>query len=135
LGGERVEIKEQELSKHKYLYRIYASDDKIIHCEKHPVIYLNSKVVYFKDIRQAERLKSITFNRIEDEYSGIRKSDINTYVSYERYFWKAGNFNSKEATEEAFSIKKASELEQVESDFKRAEKEYLYAKEKYEKLL
>ena len=41
----------KNLNKYKYIYHIYQSGN-IIHIEKYPVIYINSKVIYFKTGRK-----------------------------------------------------------------------------------
>lgn len=38
----------QELSKMKYVYRIYCNYNKEVHLEKYPVIYANQDFVYYK---------------------------------------------------------------------------------------
>ena len=38
----------KDLSKIKYIYRIYESKDYVLHLEKYPVIYINSEILYFK---------------------------------------------------------------------------------------
>lgn len=129
-----MSIDKKNLGKQKYIFRIYASEDKVIHCEKHPVIYLNSEVVYFKDTRKKEYLNNTKFNNVKDEYLGITSKDLSLYGWYDNYFWKVENFDSKKATEDAFEQKRKTELERAKCDFERAEKEYLSKKASYEKL-
>lgn len=127
-------INKQELSKHKYIYRIYASDDKVIHCEKYPVVYSNSEVIYFKDARKKEHLNYTMFRNVKEEYLGITSNDVSSYGYYDHYFWKVENFNSEKATSDVFEQKKKSELENAESTLRRAEQEYLRAKAILEKI-
>lgn len=44
----------KELSKQKYIYELYEDCVGNLHCEKHRVIYANSKYVYFKKARKDE---------------------------------------------------------------------------------
>ena len=41
------------LSKQKFIYYVYESD-KTIHIEKFPIVYINSKYVYYKHSRKHE---------------------------------------------------------------------------------
>jgi hydroxymethylpyrimidine pyrophosphatase-like HAD family hydrolase len=129
-------INKQELSKFKYLYRIYSSGDKVMHCEKYPIIYSNGEIVYFKTGRKRE-LSYIYFKNIKDEYTCIESRDLNYfgyYSDFDKYYFKVENFDSKKATEDAFKQKKKSELDSAKLAFERAEREYLQKKEKYDKL-
>lgn len=129
-----MSINVKELSKYKYIYRVYASEDKVIHCEKHPVIYSNSEVVYYKDGRKKEYLNYTPFRNVKDEYLGVTSKDLNYYGYYEKYFWKVENFDSNKATEDAFEVKRKTELDNLKYELDRAELEYQLKKKKYEKL-
>ena len=82
-------LDKKNLSKIKYIYRIYESSDKILHCEKYPVIYINSEVVYFKDTRKKEYLNYTRIDRVLDNFVNVCKPNrfgiYNTYI--DRYFW------------------------------------------------
>lgn len=57
------ETVKKNLSKYKYVYRIYKDSGVIadFHIEKYPIVYINEEVVYFKDGRK-NWLTPITFN-------------------------------------------------------------------------
>jgi hypothetical protein len=130
-----IGMEKDKLSKQKYIYRIYASSDKVIHCERYPVIYINSKIVYFKDARLDEFLsyKSVSF--IKDEYTGISPSDLHYSSYYDEFFWKVENFDSQQATMDAFRAERNNEIANAELYMKQAEQSYLKRKEKYEELV
>lgn len=41
----------KDLSKCKYIYRVYVAKDTITHIEKYPVVYANKMYIYFRDGR------------------------------------------------------------------------------------
>ena len=49
-----MNIDKKELSKKKYIYRLYKARDGVPHVEKYPVIYINEKYVYFKVASKSE---------------------------------------------------------------------------------
>lgn len=55
------EIK-KNLSKCKYIYRIYKENDSF-HIEKYPIVYINSEVVYFKTGRK-NYIESMSFSNL-----------------------------------------------------------------------
>lgn len=80
----------KNLSKIKHIYRIYESEDEVLHCEKYPVIYINSKVVYFKDARKQETLNHINISNVLDSITDFYQN--NYYLNYyrpcfDKYFW------------------------------------------------
>jgi hypothetical protein len=121
-----------DLSKRKYIYRIYSSEDCVIHCEKHPVIYINSKVVYYKDHRKQEYLNYRLVSSVYDEFIEVT---LNVCGNFERYFWKVENFDSKAETEKAYSRRVQSDIELAKESMERAEKEYAAKKQKYYDLI
>lgn len=42
----------KNLYANKYIYNVYESSDRKIHVEKHPIIYMNSEYVYYKQSRK-----------------------------------------------------------------------------------
>lgn len=122
----------KDLSKRKYIYRIYLSEDSVIHCEKHPIIYLNSLVVYYKDCRKQEYLSYKLIKNVEDEFTGVT---LNYFGNYDKYFWKVENFDSKTETEKVYSLRAKSNIELAKESMERAEMEYNAKKQKYFELL
>ena len=49
-----MDINKKELSKKKYIYRLYEAKDGVPHVEKYPVIYINERYVYFKVATKSE---------------------------------------------------------------------------------
>lgn len=120
------------LSKRKYIYRIYSSDDKVIHCERHPVVYINSQVVYFKDGRKQEYLNYKRLNNVEEEFTGVK---VSIYGYFEKFYWKVENFDSKRETEYAYSLRVKNDIENAKDAMDRVAKEYELKKQKYYELL
>lgn len=52
----------KDLSKCKYIYRVYVAKDGSTHMEKYPVIYANKASIYFRDLRGSE------LNRVNTKY-------------------------------------------------------------------
>lgn len=64
----------QDLSKIKYVHRIYSNWKKEVHMEKYPVIYSNHEYVYYKP-RGDTRLSVIRTERILTDYPKIFTKD------------------------------------------------------------
>ena len=60
-------IDKKELSKKKYIYRLYEDKDGVPHVEKYPVIYINEKYVYFKVASKSELMRV----DISDTYTSV----------------------------------------------------------------
>ena len=71
----------KDLSKIKYIYRIYESKDYVLHLEKYPVIYINSEMLYFK-VHGNKTLNSIYINNILDCH--VKYEDLKFCA---KYFW------------------------------------------------
>lgn len=71
----------KNLSKVKHIYRIYETDDKVLHCEKYPVIYINSEVVYFKRGRKM----TLDYTRTQDVHD-----DVTEFCNDNNYWKNAG---------------------------------------------
>lgn len=90
-------LDKKNLSKIKFIYRLfYDSTDKKLHCEKYPVIYINSKVIYYKNVRKGENLGVIDLNMLQDisisEWYERKGDTIATNINfYALYFADAGN--------------------------------------------
>ena len=93
----------KNLSKQKYIYRIYESRDGKLHCEKYPIIYVNSMVVYFKDGRKNGSLGCTYIENILDDTTTINPARLAEEPQlyrcrFNRYFWKV----DEEKIEEIF---------------------------------
>lgn len=77
------------LSKQKHIYYVYNSGNET-HIEKFPVVYLNSKYVYFKRQRQDE-LSRVYLSFVKDSLQELKDPDHfgSNCFAYERdrYYW------------------------------------------------
>lgn len=80
----------KNLSKIKYIYRIYSADD-MLHLERYPVVYINSEIVYYKAARKNSLLNYEYLNSVLDKHTRIEKPH-SYYCRYtvpwiDKYFW------------------------------------------------
>ena len=66
-------MNKKDLSKIKYIHHIYSSEDRVIHCERHAVIYINSTYVYYK-LQKKDMLNYIKTKNVVDKFSS--KNDL-----------------------------------------------------------
>lgn len=122
------------LSKQKYIYRIYESEDKVLHCEKYPIIYINSEVVYFKDGRKKEFLNYVKLKNVYNNFTEFYQNNYyaNLYrPCFDRFFWNV-EANIEKICED-LKKQKADMMRQREYEMKRERLER--AKLEYEKAL
>lgn len=132
-------IDKTTLSKHKYIYRVYEDSAGKVHCAKYPIIYLNSKVVYFKDARKQECLANILVSKISDNFAGYAQDVLDKYYkTIDDYFWDVEG-NLQELFQEFKQKRKVAKLMQAEKQitfrYVQAQKELEAAKEKLNELL
>lgn len=120
----------KDLSKIKHIYRIYESEDEVLHCEKFPVIYINSEVVYFKDGRKKEMLNYTRVNNVLDNFTDFYQNDCykNHYrPSFDKYFWNIET-NIQEIYEDLKkqrnAIRSKNEEEKKRNRYEKAKREY-----------
>ena len=119
----------KNLSKLKYIYRIYESSDKILHLEKYPIIYINSEVVYFKDGRKQEYLNSTRVEKVLDNFvSACNSNRFGHYSTYiDKYFWNIET-NVQEIYEDLkkqrAELKSKDEEQKKHDRLERAKREY-----------
>lgn len=65
-------LDKKNLSKIKYIYRIYSADN-MLHLERYPVVYINSEVVYYKEARKNAWLGHRRIDEVKDGYDIINK--------------------------------------------------------------
>ena len=118
------------LSKIKHIYRIYESSNGILHCEKFPVIYINSEVVYFKDARKKEMLSCVRVSNVTDNLTTLynNSNDIVYYRYFDKYFWNVEN-NIQEIYKK---LKKKNLETQIKNKKENATNRYERAKREYE---
>lgn len=120
----------QNLSKIKHIYRIYESEDEVLHCEKFPVVYINSKVVYFKDGRKKEYLNNTYVDNVMDNFTKFYQN--NYYQNYyrpcfDKYFWNMEtNVQEiyKDLKKQREMIRSKNEEEKKRDRLERAKREY-----------
>ena len=120
----------QNLSKYKYIYRIYEDRIGEAHCTKHPVVYINSKVVYFKDARKQEYLANTLVNQVSDDFASFA-DDVLTrpgYYNVDWYFWSIEN-NIRELFQE---FKKQRTLARMLQNEKQITARYVRARKEFE---
>ena len=124
----------KNLSKIKHIYRIYESEDEVLHCEKYPVIYINSKVVYFKDARKQEMLNYTNINNVLDSFTDFYQNNYyrDCYSPcFNKYFW-----NMETNIQEIYAdLKKQRDVIRSKNEEERKRNRYERAKREYEEAL
>lgn len=97
----------KDLSKCKYIYRVYVAKDGITHMEKYPVIYANKAFIYFRDIKSAELNRvglryvltrdPITNNlKIDESVSAISPISPYSRIPVDLYIWDENGIDMDE---------------------------------------
>lgn len=133
----------ENLNKCKYVYRIYKEDNNF-HIEKYPIVYINSKRVYFKNGRKDD-LSCLsltdTFTNIKTSFNDAVKY-LNTKVTYyypiNVYFIEVDKLEKFDLSLIKQELKRASKEEIIkdqELKTERKKKEYELELRKLEDLL
>lgn len=120
----------QNLSKYKYIYRIYEDRTGAVHCTKHPVVYINSKVVYFKDARKQEYLGNTSIDGVSDDFASYAQNVLNSlyHFNVNNYFW-----NIEDNIIELFrEFKKQIALARIIQNEKQITARYVQAQKEFE---
>ena len=128
------EIK-RNLSKCKYVYRIYREHDNF-HIEKYPIVYINSEVVYFKTERK-NYLESIGFsnrwNNVKESFNKAIDHINNTVTCYDYYPTNVYFIETDKLKEFDLSLIKQRLKDEIkESKIKKQEREVEKYKKSYE---
>lgn len=132
----------QNLSKIKYIYRIYKSaEDNQVHIEKYPVVYVNSNYTYYK-VANKQELQWVGTPKVYETAKAAcyELSKITRYWNLSFYFWDLDGFdieNSKyieNLRREALKQKYESDLKQHKSLATRYKNHYDGEMEEIEKL-
>ena len=128
------EIK-RNLSKCKYIYRIYKENDSF-HIEKYPIVYINSEVVYFKTGRK-NYIESMSFSNLwTNVKENFEKAIVyinNTVTCYDYYPTNVYFIETDKLKEFDLSlIKQRLKDESKESKIKKQEREVEKYKKSYE---
>ena len=120
----------QNLSKYKYIYRIYEDRTGELHCTKHPVVYINSKVVYFKDARKQEYLANTSVDRVSDDFASFAKDVLPRpfHWNVDSYFWSVED----DIVELFQEFKKQRVLAQIIQKEKQITARYVQAQKEFE---
>ena len=115
----------KNLSKIKYIYRIYESEDEVLHCEKYPVIYINSVVVYFKNTRKQGMLNYTNIDNVLDNLTVFYQDKY--YPRFDRYFWNMETNIQEIYTDlkkQRDEIRRKNEEEKKRDRYEKAKREY-----------
>ena len=128
------EIK-KNLSKCKYVYRIYKENDSF-HIEKYPIVYINSNVVYFKTGRK-NYIESMSFSNswtnVKENFEKAIVYINNTVTCYDHYHTNVYFIETDKLKEFDLSlIKQRLKDESKESKIKKQEREVEKYKKSYE---
>ena len=129
----------QNLSKYKHIYRVYEDRDKELHYTKYPIIYINSKVVYFKDARKQEYLSYTTLNNVSDDFTSYAEKILSTSFNWrvDNYFWSVED-DIRELFQEFRKKRSLAQMinkeKMITDRYERAQKEFEAAKAELENL-
>ena len=122
----------KNLSKIKYVYQIYSAK-RIVHCERFPVIYINSKYLWHKQPMSSELYK-LRLSSVEDEFESSEQLILTSRNEVNCFFFKVKDFNSSAVTSEVFAKVNGNVLEEAKMKMINARKNYTKLLENYEKL-
>ena len=123
----------EKLQQFKYIYNIYISSG-LFHCERFPIVYLNSDYVYFK--RNGRQLLDYQkTENIRKQYSISELEFLNSKNSFNRFYLDVSDFLIEEANDFLAKRENNNSIKQAEIEFRLSEERYLDKKSKYEKLL
>lgn len=130
-----TEYIKKNLSKCKYVYRIYKENDNF-HIEKYPIVYINSEAVYFKTVRKND-IERMNFNslweNINESFDAAIEYINNLTDSQYRYTTSVYFVEADKLKEFDLSlIKKRLNKESKESKIKTQEQEVERCKRIYE---
>ena len=127
-------MKIAEMSKNKHIWCVYMSSDGKIHMEKHPVVYLNSKYVYYKTARK---------DMLDWEYASSIHERLDSHCidailgMNRRWFWKIDD-NMNNVLQDVKSAKVARDekraIEKIKAEYADAQRRLERAKKAYDKL-
>lgn len=117
------------LSKLKYIYRIYESEDKKLHLERYPIVYINQEVVYFKTGRDNMKLPWVRCADVKDDFVEFGAGYYGCAL-FNQYFW-----GLKTSVQDIFDHIQIEWSEYRNAELKtNVERQYRAAKERYERL-
>lgn len=140
-------VDKKNLSKRKYIYKIYKGKDAGIYYERCPVIYINSELVYYKQTGNDPYLKYETLNRVYDYAGSLLFENMHIIENYNQHYfyelcWEIGD-EAKETIKE-ISAEQKKESTKAKRELKKKslyqtmterEESYKKSKERYEAFL
>ena len=80
-------IDTKDLGKIKYIYKVYISKDDKLYIEKYPIIYINSKVVYFKTGRKQYYLDYCQLLSVYNNFTDLSNNILSSSYPTKRNFY------------------------------------------------
>ena len=115
------------LSKHKHIYKVYLDSGDRIHFEKFPVVYINSKYVYFEQ-GSKQPLSCTSTDMVLDSVqwlmeknAGLGKNLLTNVAN--RYYWEV----SEDPEETMKSLRDIQSANKLKKDLEYAERGLSYA--------
>lgn len=130
------------LSKHKYVYHVYLAQDKRVHFERYPVVYINGMYVYYvrghKQMLGFLNLISVRDSLEQHIRNNIERGHHMNYGTHNLYCWEIGA-EPNELLAQLQELNKKDDKEKQIALAKRrwqmAESSAAAAKQQYEALL
>ena len=126
-------MNKENLCQHKWIYFVYTNANGDNHIEKYPVIYINSKYVYFKRARQ-DQLGYINTSLVNKDLASVFKKDYKFLWDRDKYFWicEENADGIIEAAKARFDEDRKNRWKnQAKMELERAKRNYELAMEKY----
>ena len=120
----------------KYIYRVYASKDKVIHCEKNTIIYKNENYIYLKCGRK-QQLDVIYLNTFYSKQPLNSVNDIeceNILYLNEYLYEKPTDEELQNLREIIKNNKKEKEINDIKNEINKTEEKLQSLKDKLLKL-
>lgn len=130
------------LSKHKYIYEVYIAEDKRIHFQRYPVVYINAKFVYY--VRgDKQMLGFLNLISVHDSLESHMQNNANkgrhaNYGVNRMFCWEIGRDPNELRAELQASTNRSEKEKQIalaKQRWEMAESNAADAKKKYEALL
>ena len=113
----------EQLSKKKYIHHLYVSGDLTLHHEKYPVVYSNSKYVYWKKPGDPELRKTYTSNIGKKTYDECLRSVriVGQRIWFNEYLWDISDEDLQKIKDNLKNSCQAEKVAQKLIDLKRME--------------
>ena len=120
----------KNLSKYKYIYHIYKSEDNQLHMEHYPIIYINDYKVYFKTGRKQD----LSYQYMKNIYN--TNEHENSLRKYHKWYDKYILADDKTDVQNIFDdVKQQHQIDVSKAEEKIAYIRYEKAKKEFEEAL